>query len=291
MQEKCCCGSCTLSTGTSIALTICAVEAFCGLILNIELLLVLTDKQIYNPFAFVINADYIEDYDLVHGMVLTAIGLNGFWIVFAIVAAKGNIGLSHGLLTLWDMLSYLIIFFDIGSTVYFVIKLQDSLSKTAEFFEETEPTKTLTYLTLLIAFSKGGILLILNVYLVHVVGRRKKEIDHDNSTLTLYILSQLARCARTGEETRPNQVTDPPPAYNSNCPSYLPYTIMARTNESSGSSWSLSCENAKTMCSGVPESYVEQSSTRNQCSPSAAANFSAVSHNYQSTNANSTLLY
>ncbi|XP_035233668.1 uncharacterized protein LOC118205490 isoform X2 [Stegodyphus dumicola] len=222
---------------------------------------------------------------VVHGMVLTAIGLNGFWIVFAIVAAKGNIGLSHGLLTLWDMLSYLIIFFDIGSTVYFVIKLQDSLSKTADLFEETEPTKTLTYLTLLVAFSKGGILLILNVYLVHVVGRRKKEIDHDNSTLTLYILSQLARCARTAEETRPtNQVTEPPPAYNSNYPSYLPYTIMARSNESSGSSWSLSCGNAKTMDSGVPESYIQQSSTRNQCSPSAATGFTAVPLNYQTTN-------
>lgn len=247
MPEKCCCGCCTLSSGTSIILTICAVEALIGLLWNTELLILLNDHQKYNPLQEVINVRALDDFDVVHGLTLAGIGLNAFWLVAAIVAARGNITLSHGQLAFWDIQTYLITLFDIGSTIYFTVKAQGLLVQSQVFFTtENVPTKALTYTVLLVASSKGIIFLFLNIYFAHLVQMRGKEIDHDHSVLALYVLTHLSRCRAANDS--PQVIPEPPPAYASSCPLYVgsPPASDRRSN-SDGSTWSLSYDAMKGM--------------------------------------------
>lgn len=48
-------------------------------------------------------------------------------------------------------------------TYIFFNILQDTFYKTPEFYDHEGPTKTLTYLTLLVIYSGGGLMLIINV--------------------------------------------------------------------------------------------------------------------------------
>lgn len=262
MHEKCCCGCCTLYAGTSVALAFTATEAIVGILINVELLLLLSDNGIFNPSIFLINITTVEEIDVFHGIVLAAIGLNGFWFVFSIFAAAGNIYQSHGRLTPWILLTYLISLFEFGATIYFGIKFQGAFSEATTFYDGDMPTKTLTYLTLLCIYSGGGIFLILKFFFVNVVERRGKEIDHDFSTLALYILSNMGRCSHVNDEARQNLLPEAPPSYRSSCPPYLPPEIYQRINESGESSWSLSYEALKRIRAGEVNPIYDPNSLR-----------------------------
>ncbi|KAG8190713.1 hypothetical protein JTE90_004215 [Oedothorax gibbosus] len=259
-ETRCCCGCCSLSTATRIALTLSAIQAMIGLIWNIELLLLLNKSDSLNPLDFIINVPDIEDFDVVHGLTLAAIGLNIFWLIFAILAARGNATLSHGHLAFWDLLTYLITLFDMGATIFFSIKFQDFLAESPDLFLDSKPTKTLTYLILLVAFSKGGIFLFMNLYLAHIVQLRGKEIHHDHSVLALYVISHLSRCSRANEHLLPH--SHRPPPYASSCPYFVtPTSRCDPRSESNGSQWSLSYDAIQGMSKDPP--YFTLESDRN----------------------------
>ncbi|GFS88145.1 uncharacterized protein NPIL_208061 [Nephila pilipes] len=254
MQEKCCFGCCFLSTGTAIALSISAVQALVGLLWNIQLLLLLNESDAFNPLEAIIDVKSIEDVDAVHGLVMAAIGLNGFWLIFAVVAAVGNVTLQHSRLLFWDRLTILIAFFDVGVSVFFAFKLQVIFADSSELYMDSKPTKTLTYLILLMAFSKGGITIFLNVYLAYIVQKRGKEICHDQSALAMYIISNISRSKTINYSTphRPEQA----PAYASSSPYYVPPPPTSRCDnrsDSSGSQWSLSYDAIRGMSSDQPK--------------------------------------
>lgn len=227
-----------------------------GLLWNIELLLLVNESEGFNPLDNIIDVKAIEDFDVVHGLILAAIGLNGFWLIFAIIAARGNVTLKHGRLVFWDKITILIAFFDLGSTIFFAIKLQGIFTDSSELFTDSKPTKTLTYLILLLAFSKGGIMIFFNIYLAHIVQMRVKEINHDNSVLAMYIISHISRC-KTVNDNAPHR-PEPPPVYASSCPYYVPHPPTSRNDnrsDSSGSQWSLSYDAIQGM-SNDPPKYV-----------------------------------
>lgn len=255
MQGKCCCGLFSLTTATRITLITSAVEAVLGLLWNAELLMLLNKSEIFNPLDVLISVHTIDEFDAVHGLTLAALGLNAFWLIFAIVAARGNVILSHGHMTFWDILTYLITLFDMGCTIFFAIRLQSIFAENPELYIDSNPTKTLTYLTLLIAFSKGGILLFVNLYLAHIIQLRGKEIDHEHSSLALYIISHIARCNRANEMAQ--HQPGPPPAYASSCPSCVqvpPCTPEGRS-DSNSSQWSLSAEAIQGMSHDPPKYF------------------------------------
>ncbi|GBM72191.1 hypothetical protein AVEN_311-1 [Araneus ventricosus] len=256
MSEKCCCGCCDLSSGAQIALAICALQACIGLIWHCDLLNLLNKYDTFSPLDLLINVDAIEDFDVVHGLVLAAIGLNCFWVIFAIVAARGNVTLKHGRMAFWDMLTYLITIFDLGATIYFSVKLAPAFAESPDFYSANmKPSKTLTYLVLLIAFSRGGVFILFNVYMAHIVQKRGKEIDHDHSVLAMYIISHLARCRPANEEIL--HMPPPPPPYASSAPYYepLPPSRPDARSDSDGSQWSLSYDAIQGM-SHEPPKYV-----------------------------------
>ncbi|XP_054709544.1 uncharacterized protein LOC129219243 [Uloborus diversus] len=268
MQGRCCCGCCSLSTATSVILIFCSIEAACALFCNIELLLILTNGHILNPFSLLINVDYIEDFDIVHGLILAAIGLNIIWILSAIFAARGNVTLRTGRLTPWVMIAYLITLFDLGAAIYFAVKFQDSLSTTRHLFVDHIPTKPTTYLTFLCLFSGGGIWLIIKIYFAHVVQLRGKEIDHDYSTLAFYILSHINRCSSREGLAPLLPEREAPPSYCPNGVSYLPANEVGCTRNSSRSSWSLSYDALRTMCEAEPVAVIDSKTGQKIVCPS-----------------------
>lgn len=249
MSEKCCCGCCSVYTATGVGLLWAVTESIFGIFINVWLLLLMSENGLFNPFRLCIDIETIEDFDVFHGIVLAGLGLNTFWLAFGILASVGNIIESHGRLTPWVFLTYIITLFDFGVSVYFAIKFQDTFYKTPEFYDHEGPTKTLTYLTLLVIYSGGGLMLIINFYLAHVVEMRGKEIDKNYSALLFYIMSHMSRCSRPNGDMEQNLLPEAPPTYDQ-VPSYLPPQVYMRTTESSGSSWSLSCEALKTMSTG-----------------------------------------
>ncbi|GIZ03137.1 uncharacterized protein CEXT_815281 [Caerostris extrusa] len=265
MQEKCCCGCCFLSTGTAVVLLICSIQALIGILWNSELLMLLNKDETISPLHILIDSEVIEDFDVVHGLVLAAIGLNAFWLVFAIIAARGNVTLKRSQLVLWDKLTYLIFLFDLGTTIYFAVKMQGALTENYfELFTNSRPTKILTYMVLMIAFSKGG-LMFFNVYLAYIVQLRGKEIDQDQSSLAMYILTHLAQC-RTMNENALYQ-TELPPPYATSSPYYVPIppTNTEDRSGSEGSQWSLSYDAIQGM-SNDPPKYVPPPAKRNYSS-------------------------
>jgi len=248
MSEKCCCGCCTLSSGTSIALAICAIQALFGLLWNTEMLMLLNDNKSFNPLQAIINVRTLDDFDVVHGITLAGLGLNSFWLISAVIAARGNITLSHGQLAFWDIQTYFITLFDTGATIYFTVKAQGLLAEGHPFFlSDGHASKTLTYLVLLLVSSKGVFLLLLNIFLAHLVQMRGKEIDSDHSVLALYVLSHLARC-RSANDDILRLIPNVPPTYASSCPLNVgPVSTSERRSDSDGSTWSLSYDAMKCM--------------------------------------------
>ncbi|CAL1282661.1 unnamed protein product [Larinioides sclopetarius] len=217
MPEKCCCGCCYLSSGAQFALAICALQACIGLIWHCDLLNLLNKYDTFSPLDLLINVDALEDFDVVHGLVLAAIGLNCFWVLFAIIAARGNVTLKHGRMAFWDMLTYLITVFDLGATIYFSVKLA--------------------------------------LYMAHIVQKRGKEIDRDHSVLAMYIISHLSRCRPANEHIL--QMPPPPPPYASSAPYYAPIhpSRLDARSDSDESQWSLSYDAIQGM-SHEPPKYV-----------------------------------
>jgi len=248
---KCCCGCCLLQTGATVALVLSSIESLCGLLINIELLLVISNKSIFNPTELVINVDKIEDFEAFHGIVLAGIGLNILWFLFGLFATTGNITQSHGRLKPWVIVTYLITLFHFGLTIYFGIKFQSSFGESPKFYiYDDVPTQTLTYLTLLCIYSGGGVFVFLNFYLAHVVEMRGKEIDQDYGALMMYLLSHINQCTQVNEDMRQNLLPAPPPSYSTTCPPYLPQEIYQRTQGSDGSNWSLSYDAFKALSTG-----------------------------------------
>ncbi|GFQ71546.1 uncharacterized protein TNCT_655741 [Trichonephila clavata] len=267
MQDKCCCGCFFLSTGTAIALSVSAIQALIGLLWNIELLMLVNETGGSNPLDHFIDIKTIEELDVVHGLILAGIGLNAFWLLFAIIAARGNVTLQHGRLLFWDRLTVLISIFDLAAAIFFAVRLQTIFAESPDFFQDSKPTKTLTYLTLLVAFSKGGITIFFNVYLAHVVQMRGKEINNDHSVLAMYIISHISRTKTLHNNNAANR-PEPPPAYASSSPYYVPPPPTSRNenrSDSSESQWSLSYDAIQQGMSIEPPKYVPTSGKK-KCS-------------------------
>ncbi|GFY66363.1 uncharacterized protein TNIN_65731 [Trichonephila inaurata madagascariensis] len=259
MPKTCCCGCFILSTGTAVALSFCAVQALIGLLWNIQVLfLINADERFNHPLDGVINIEFVDDLDVVHGLILAAIILNILWLLFAIIGARGNATLQAGRLVFWDMLTIIISVFDFAATIFFAVRLQALSPDSDEFFLNSKPTKSLTYLTLLVAFSKGGFMIFFNIYLAHVVQMRVKEISANRSDLASYIIDTTP--VPPNKTVRNNNAlprTEPPPAYASSSPYSVPPPPTSRNenrSDSSGSQWSLSYEAIQNM-SGKPPKY------------------------------------
>ncbi|GFU62265.1 uncharacterized protein TNCV_4859761 [Trichonephila clavipes] len=196
-------------------------------------------------------------FSVLHGLILSAIILNTLWLLIAIIGARGNATLGARILLFWAVLTIIISLFDFAATMFFAFRLQALSPDSDEFFLNSKPTKPLTYLTLLVGFSKGGFMILFNVYLAYVAQIRVKEIMANQSDLVSYIVENSPATPNKPPRSNVLPRTEPPPPYASSSPYSVPPPPISRNENrsgSSGSQWSLSYEAIQNM-SGKPPKY------------------------------------